>query len=412
VVIHKYNPTSPGRRQGTVIHDGTTAKRAPEKSLLETVHRTAGRNGYGRITSRRRGGGHKRRYRIIDWRRRFDGVPAKVAALEYDPNRSARIALLALRRRPQGLHDRAQSAWPPGATVESGPMAEPRVGNALPPLARAARQRGPLRRARARPRAQLGRSAGCVIRLASRDGDYASVILPSGEMRKVHVDCRATIGQVGNSRPQRSSRSARPGRNRHKNRRPTVRGSAMSAYAHPLGGGEGRTGAGREPCSPWGKLAKGGKSPQPSARPARASSCASARSEDAPDMSRSLKKGPFVDAQAREEGPAHDARETSAMPDHDRARASTITRPTSWATPSWSTTGASTIRSTSSRTWSGTSSASSPPRAPSAGTRTRRRRPRPQGRRRRRRPGQVSHACHLPSQPQPQRARPPARRGS
>jgi len=253
--------TSPGRRQGTVIHDGTTAKRAPEKSLLETVHRTAGGNGYGRITSRRRGGGHKRRYRIIDWRRRFDGVPAKVAALEYDPNRSARIALLhyADGRKAYMIAPNGLAA---GATVESGPMAEPRVGNALPlsrvPLGSEVHcvELEPGRGA------QLGRSAGCVIRLASRDGDYASVILPSGEMRKVHVDCRATIGQVGNVDHALVS-IGKAGRNRHKNRRPKVRGSAMSAYAHPLGGGEGRTGAGREPCSPWGKPSKGGKSRNP-----------------------------------------------------------------------------------------------------------------------------------------------------
>jgi len=261
VVIHKYNPTSAGRRQATVIHDASLSRKQPEKTLLETVQRTAGRNGYGRITSRRRGGGHKRRYRVIDWRRRFDGVPAKVAALEYDPNRSARLALLhyadgrkAYIVAPVGLAA--------GATVESGPMAEPRIGNALPlsrvPLGSEVHcvELEPGRGA------QLGRSAGCVIRLASREGDYASVILPSGEMRKVHVDCRATIGQVGNVDHALVS-IGKAGRNRHKNRRPKVRGSAMSAYAHPLGGGEGRTGAGREPCSPWGKPSKGGKSRNP-----------------------------------------------------------------------------------------------------------------------------------------------------
>jgi large subunit ribosomal protein L2 len=261
VVIHKYNPTSPGRRGATVIHDGTLSRKEPEKSLLETIHRTAGRNGYGRITSRRRGGGHKRRYRVIDWRRRFDGVPAKVAALEYDPNRSARIALLhyADGRKTYMI---APDGPATGATVMSGPMAEPRVGNALPlsrvPIGSDVHcvELEPGRGA------QLGRSAGCVIRLASREGDYASVILPSGEVRKVHIDCRATIGQVGNG-DHALVTIGKAGRNRHKNKRPKVRGSAMSAYAHPLGGGEGRTGAGREPCSPWGKLAKGGKSRNP-----------------------------------------------------------------------------------------------------------------------------------------------------
>jgi len=267
VVIHKYNPTSPGRRQGTVIHDGTTAKRAPEKSLLETVHRTAGRNGYGRITSRRRGGGHKRRYRIIDWRRRFDGVPAKVAALEYDPNRSARIALLhyADGRKAYMIAPNGLAA---GATVESGPMAEPRVGNALPlsrvPLGSEVHcvELEPGRGA------QLGRSAGCVIRLASRDGDYASVILPSGEMRKVHVDCRATIGQVGNVDHALVS-IGKAGRNRHKNRRPKVRGSAMSAYAHPLGGGEAAPAPAASPARPGASPARAARAAIP-ARPARA----------------------------------------------------------------------------------------------------------------------------------------------
>jgi large subunit ribosomal protein L2 len=188
-------------------------------------------------------------------------VPAKVAALEYDPNRSARIALLhyadgrkAYIVAPIGL---AQ-----GATVMSGPMAEPRVGNALPlsrvPLGSEVHcvELEPGRGA------QLGRSAGCVIRLASREGAYAQVILPSGEMRKVHVDCRATLGQVGNLDHALVS-IGKAGRNRHKNKRPKVRGSAMSPYAHPLGGGEGRMGAGRTPCSPTGLNSKGGHTRNP-----------------------------------------------------------------------------------------------------------------------------------------------------
>jgi large subunit ribosomal protein L2 len=261
VAVHKYKPTSAGRRSATVIRDPELSRAKPEKSLLITLKRNAGRNSYGRITSRRRGGGHKRRYRVIDWRRRWDGVPAKVASIEYDPYRSARIALLhyadgrkAYIIAPLGLKA--------GAQVESGPAVEPRVGNTLPlsrvPLG------SEIHCVELHPGrgAQLGRSAGTVIRLASREGREATLILPSGEMRKVHVDCRATLGQVGNV-DHALVTIGKAGRNRHKGRRPKVRGSAMSAYAHPLGGGEGRTGAGREPVSPWGKPSKGGKTRNP-----------------------------------------------------------------------------------------------------------------------------------------------------
>ncbi len=259
--IHKYNPTSPGRRQATVLRDPDLSRERPEKSLTITLRAQSGRNAHGRITSRRRGGGHKRLYRVIDWRRQHDGVPAKVARLEYDPYRSANVALLhyadgrkAYILAPLGLK--------PGATVLSGPGVEPALGNALP-----------LRRIPVGSEVhcvelepgrggKLGRSAGTVIRLASREGGYATIIMPSGEMRKVNADCRATLGQVGNL-DHALVTIGKAGRNRHKGRRPKVRGSAMSPYAHPLGGGEGRTGAGREPVSPWGKPSKGGHTRNP-----------------------------------------------------------------------------------------------------------------------------------------------------
>ena len=259
--IHKYNPTSPGRRQQTVLRDPDLSKGPPEKSLIVSLPRHAGRNAHGRITSRRRGGGHKRRYRLVDWRRRFDGVPAKVAEIQYDPYRSASIALLhyADGRKtyiiaPVGLKK--------GDAVMSGLEAEPRVGNALPlskmPLGSVVHcvESEPGRGAR------YGRAAGTAITFAGREGDQATLIMPSGEMRKVHVDCRATLGQVGNVDHALVS-IGKAGRNRHKGRRPKVRGSAMSPYAHPLGGGQGRQGAGRTPCSPNGLPSKGGKTRNP-----------------------------------------------------------------------------------------------------------------------------------------------------
>lgn len=261
MAIHKYKPTSPGRRGATVARDPDLTGGKPEKSLLTSLKRSAGRNSYGRITSRRRGGGHKRRYRLIDFRRRHDDVPAKVAEVQYDPNRTANLALLhyadgkkAYIVAPLGLKQ--------GDTVMSGPKAEPRLGNAMSlaqmPLGSVIHcvelvpGQG----------AKMGRSAGTSIRLGSRDGDYAQLILPSGEQRKVHVNCRATLGQVGNI-DHSLVKLGKAGRNRWKGRRPKVRGTAMSAYAHPMGGGEGRTAGGRHPVSPWGKLSKGGKTRSP-----------------------------------------------------------------------------------------------------------------------------------------------------
>ncbi len=259
--IHKYKPTSPGRRGASVLRDPDLSKDKPEKSLLVTLKRHSGRNARGRITSRRRGGGHKRKYRMVDFRRTHDGVPAKVASIQYDPYRSANIALLHYADGKK-TYIIAPVGLKKGAEVMSGAGAEPQVGNAMPlrsmPLGSIVHcvelvpGQG----------AKLGRSAGASIRLAARDGTEAQLIMPSGEVRKVHFECRATLGQVGNV-DHGLVKIGKAGRNRWKGRRPKVRGSAMYPAAHPLGGGEGRTSAGRPPCSPWGKESKGGKTRKP-----------------------------------------------------------------------------------------------------------------------------------------------------
>lgn len=255
--IRIHNPTSPGRRNSSVSDFADITRDVPEKSLLETHTRTGGRNAHGHITSRRRGNGVKRRYRIIDWRRDKDGIPARVDSVEYDPNRTSRVALLHYRDgekryiiAPRGLEV--------GQEVMSGPNAEPRLGNckALKDI--------PVglfvHNVEMKPGcgAKMGRSAGTQIQYAGRDQGYAQLVLPSGETRLVPEDCRAVIGQVGNT-DWNLIRWGKAGRSRLRGRRPKVRGSAMNPYSHPHGGGEGRTGAGRPPVSPWGKLAKGGK---------------------------------------------------------------------------------------------------------------------------------------------------------
>ncbi len=259
--IRKYNPTSPGRRKMSVSDFAEITRTKPEKSLLQPVRKTGGRNNLGRVTARRRGGGHKRRYRVIDFRRDKDGVPARVSSVEYDPNRSCRIALLTYadgERRyilaPHGLRV--------GQEVVSGEKVEPKPGNAMP---LASIPTGlPVHNIELIPGrgGQLVRSAGGMAQLMAKEGKHALITLPSGELRKVHIRCRATVGQVGNEEHS-LVRIGKAGRNRWKGRRPKVRGSAMSPCAHPLGGGEGRAGAGRPPCSPTGKLAKGGKTRSP-----------------------------------------------------------------------------------------------------------------------------------------------------
>lgn len=255
--IKKYKPTSPGRRFGSVIDYSGLTKKKPEKSLVRPQKKSGGRNSHGRTTSRFRGGGHKRRYRVIDFKRNKDGVPARVAAIEYDPNRSSFIALLHYRD-GEKRYILAPLGIEVGDLVESGVSVEPKVGNAMPiksiPLGLQ------IHNVELRPGAgsQLGRSAGTTIQLSAREGGMANLILPSGEIRKVSTECRATIGQVGNIDHQHVS-LGKAGRARWLGRRPHVRGVAQNPVAHPMGGGEGRSGGGRHPCSPTGKLSKGGR---------------------------------------------------------------------------------------------------------------------------------------------------------
>ncbi len=249
--VKKLKPTSPGRRFQTVSDFDTITKSTPEKSLLAPKTRSSGRNSYGRITSRHRGGGHKRRYRIVDFRRTKDGVPAKVAAIEYDPNRNARIALL------HYLDGEKRYILAPvgikvGDMLESGSGAEIRPGNALP--LRNIPTGTIVHAVELRPGggAKMARSAGTSVQLMSKESSIALLRLPSGEMRQVPLDCRATVGQVGNADAD-LVKIGKAGRNRWKGKRPQSRGVAMNPVDHPLGGGEGRSSGGRHPVSPWGK---------------------------------------------------------------------------------------------------------------------------------------------------------------
>ncbi len=259
--IRYYKPTSAGRRGGSVGDFVEITETTPEKSLLRPLARTGGRNNRGRMTSRHRGGRAKRMYRVVDFRREKEGIPARVASVEYDPNRSCRIALLHYAD-GEKRYILATTNMAVGQTLVSGEKAEPFEGNCLPignvPVGLY------VHNVELRPGggAKLVRSAGTQAQVAAREGDYATLALPSGEVRKVHVRCRATVGQVGNVE-HNLIRLGNAGRNRHKGVRPHVRGSAMSPYAHPHGGGEGRSGEGRQPSSPWGKLAKGGKTRNP-----------------------------------------------------------------------------------------------------------------------------------------------------
>ncbi|QEG21422.1 50S ribosomal protein L2 [Mariniblastus fucicola] len=259
--IRKYKPTSPGRRDASVCDFKELTKGAkPEKSLLRPLKKHAGRNNQGKITVRHRGGGHKRMYRVIDFKRSKDGVSSFVDSIQYDPNRSARIALL---KYADG--EKRYIIWPEGLkkgmTVESGPDAPPTVGNCLPlkniPLATV------IHNVEMRPGqgAILCRSAGSSATLMAREANWAQISLPSGEIRRIPAACRATIGRVGNSEHS-SVRLGKAGRSRWLGRRPTVRGTAMNPIDHPHGGGEGRTKGGRHPVSPSGKPAKGGRTRQ------------------------------------------------------------------------------------------------------------------------------------------------------
>ena len=251
MAIRKRKPTSSGRRFQTVSDFAEITKSTPERSLLAPQKRSGGRNSYGRKTARHRGGGHKQQYRIIDFKRTKDGVPAKVAAIEYDPNRNARIVLLHYFD-GEKRYILAPAKLNVGDIVESGPDADIKVGCALPlrniPVGTV------VHNVELRPGqgGKLARGAGMSIQLVAKEGDFATLRLPSTEMRKVPIDCRATVGEVGNSEHELIS-IGKAGRNRWKGVRPQTRGVAMNPVDHPLGGGEGKTSGGRHPVSPWGK---------------------------------------------------------------------------------------------------------------------------------------------------------------
>jgi len=252
VGIRKYKPTTPGRRGASGSDFSEITRSEPEKSLVRPLHGKGGRNVHGRITARHQGGGHKRAYRLIDFRRHDkDGVPAKVAHIEYDPNRTARIALLHYvdgEKRyilaPQGLSQ--------GDRVENGPGADIKPGNALP--IRSIPTGTVIHAIELRPGggAKIARSAGAGVQLLAKEAGYAALRMPSGEIRRVSVECRATVGEVGNAE-QANIKLGKAGRNRWKGKRPSVRGVAMNPVDHPLGGGEGKSSGGRHPVSPWGK---------------------------------------------------------------------------------------------------------------------------------------------------------------
>jgi large subunit ribosomal protein L2 len=248
--IRKPKPTSPGRRFVSYSDFGEITKREPEKSLVEGLTKSGGRNAHGRKTARHRGGGAKRAYRRIDFKRRKDGVPAKVAGIEYDPNRSANIALLHYRD-GEKRYILAPNGLRVGMTVSSGENADIAVGNCL------ALARMPVGTVvhnielQAGRGGQLARSAGASAALVAKDGDMATLRLPSGEMRMVRTECRATVGEIGNADHQ-NVKVGKAGRKRHMGVRPQTRGTAMNPVDHPHGGGEGSTTPGRHPVTPWG----------------------------------------------------------------------------------------------------------------------------------------------------------------
>ncbi|HPT92915.1 MAG: 50S ribosomal protein L2 [Limnochordia bacterium] len=258
MAVKKYKPTTPGRRGMTVSTFEEITKKKPEKSLTVALNKSGGRNMYGRITMRHRGGGHKRKYRIIDFKRDKDGVPAKVAAIEYDPNRTARIALLHYLD-GEKRYIIAPAGLQVGQMVESGPDADIKVGNALPLANIPAGTVVHNIELQPGKGGQLARSAGTSAQIMAKEGSYVTLRLPSGEFRMVHQNCRATIGQVGNLEHENIV-VGKAGRSRHLGKRPHVRGVAMNPVDHPHGGGEGKAPVGRpSPVTPWGKPTLGTK---------------------------------------------------------------------------------------------------------------------------------------------------------
>ena len=253
--LRKLKPTSPGVRSQTISGFDEITKSTPEKSLLVSLSRKGGRNNNGRITAKRRGGGHRKQYRVIDFKRRKDGIPAKVVGVEYDPNRSARIALLSYSD-GEKRYIIAPSKLNVGDVLMSGENAEIRIGNCL--LLKDIPEGTLIHNVEMRPGkgAQIARSAGSGVQLMAKEGDYVTLKLKSGEVRLIHRNCRATIGTVGNADHENIS-IGKAGRGRWMGIRPRVRAVAMNPVDHPMGGGEGRSSGGRHPCSPWGQIAKG-----------------------------------------------------------------------------------------------------------------------------------------------------------
>jgi large subunit ribosomal protein L2 len=257
MAVKKFKPTSPGKRFATVIDFSELSKKRPEKSLTQVSKKHSGRNSNGHITTRHQGGGYRTQYRLIDFKRTKDAIPAKVAAIEYDPNRSARIALLHYRD-GEKRYILAPVGISVGDVVESGEKADIKIGNALPlhaiPLGSV------IHNIELRPGqgGKLVRSAGGAAQLMAKEGDYAQVRMPSGEVRKIMMSCRATIGQLGNL-DHENEVIGKAGRQRHRGIRPSVRGIAMNPVDHPHGGGEARSTSGRPPTTPWGQMTMGKK---------------------------------------------------------------------------------------------------------------------------------------------------------
>ncbi|HXB84011.1 MAG: 50S ribosomal protein L2 [Candidatus Cybelea sp.] len=255
--VKKYRPTSPGKRFLTTLDFSDLSKVEPERSLIEVRKKHSGRNNNGHITVRHRGGGTRKIYRIIDFKRAKDGVPAKVATVEYDPNRSCRIALLHYRD-GEKRYILAPLGLRAGELVESGPTADIKIGNALPikniPVGTV------IHNIELRPGegGKLVRSAGVSAQLMAKEDQYSQVRMPSGEVRRIHINCRATIGQLGNVEHENQV-IGKAGRSRHLGKRPAVRGIAMNPVDHPHGGGEARSTSGRPPTTPWGVMTMGKK---------------------------------------------------------------------------------------------------------------------------------------------------------
>ena len=259
--IRVYKPTSPGRRNSSVNDYAELTTDRPEKSLCKRIKKSGGRNHSGVTTIRFRGGGARKIYRIIDFKRKKDGVPAKVATIEYDPNRNCFISLLHYAD-GEKRYILAPLGIKAGDKVESGQVCEPKIGNTMPMSAIPAGMEIHNIEMIAGQGGKLVRGAGNAAKIVAKEGNWVSIILPSGEMRMIRRECRATIGRVSNPDHQ-NVRIGKAGRKRHMGIRPHVRGKAMNPVAHPMGGGEGRANGGRHPCSPTGVLAKGGKTRNP-----------------------------------------------------------------------------------------------------------------------------------------------------